>query len=565
MTQTNQATQLILHALQVAQEELTETLRTLRTDGTHYALLADTDEQLPLRSIRFRKHRDVLHRVALNAYVDMESVLLALERVCHPVLDQRPDAEAVERISRFMQDVCRRIEDIVPDLRARLDTPLAAELCDFTCPLSPRAKALCADWQRYAAAARKAEQPLSFSAVSHMSPAFQKAAGGLFGAVDKADVGDAVTQLKDVTLMSWADPFYPQRSAPDHVLAAADAALKNSGGHYTAPIGNRDLKEAIARRLAKYNGLTVQPQRNILITPGSDSGLFFAMLPFVRPGVDVMTVDPSYPNNVQNTEILGGRVISVPVFPEDGFQIRIEEFERRITPATRLVVLTNPNNPTTTVYRRENLEALADFVIRHDLILVVDQAFEQPVFDGIEMVTAAALPGMWERTLTVCSLSKGFGMSGFRVGYIVACEQIMDKLYGTAVSVLGTANTAAQFAAIAALEDDAFVQEFSEIHRRRRDMAVQALGGIPGVILYPTECGYLSWVDVSALGTDAEVADYLLHHAKVSVNTGSPYGSRGAGHLRIVHSVLGDDAALADALSRIRKALLQLSAEKLEQ
>ena len=396
-----------------------------------------------------------------------------------------------------------------------------------------------------------------------MIPAFQKAEGGLFSAVAKADVGDAVTQLGDVTLMCWADPFYPNPAIPPHVAQAViDAVQSGEAGHYTPPIGNRALKVEIAKRLKSYNGLEVDPFRNILITPGSDSGLFFAMLPFIEKGDEVMIVDPSYPNNFQNTEILGGVPVSVPVYAENGFQLDVAEFERRVTPKTKMVVLTNPNNPTTAVYRRKNLEELAQFIIRHDLVLVVDQAFEEPVFDGLEMVTMAALPGMWERTVTVFSLSKGMGLSGFRVGYLVADDAIMDKLYGCTVTVLGASSTSSQQGAIAALQDSSFMEAYAEVHLRRRDMVYKALSGIPGVTIFRSESGFLSWVNVSALGSEAEVVDYLLKEARVSVNVGTPYGSQGKGYIRIVHGVLGSEEDLQAVLDRMRQALLKLSREK---
>ena len=399
--------------------------------------------------------------------------------------------------------------------------------------------------------------------IEKMIPAFAKAQGGLFGSVAKADVGDAVTKMGDVTLMSWADPFYPDRSTPEHVVRAAVRALEEGpGGHYTPPVGSADLKEAIAKRFTRRYGLKLEPQRNILITPGSDSGLFFAILPFLNPGDEVLVPDPSYPNNAQDVEILGGKVVRVPLKAEHGFQPQPEEFEARITERTKMVILTNPNNPTTTVIRRENLEAMCRIIVKHDLVLVVDQAFEEPVYDGVEMVAAATLPGMWERTLTVCSLSKGMGLSGYRVGYIITNDQIMDKLYGCTVAVLGAPNTAAQYGAIAALEDDSFMEDITRRLTERRDLVYRTLSGIPGVTIFKSESGFLSWLDVSRLGTDAEVADYLLQHARVSVNVGTPYGPEGAGHLRIVHGVLGADDKLEDCLNRIAAALRQLAAEK---
>jgi len=306
----------------------------------------------------------------------------------------------------------------------------------------------------------------------------------------------------------------------------------------------------------------VVPDRNIIITPGSDSGLFFAMLPFIHDGDEVMIIDPSYPNNYQNTEIMGGVAVTIPVYAESGYQFKIEDFEAKVTDKTKMIVLTNPNNPTTTVYRREKLEQLAEFAVKHDLIVVVDQAFEQPVFDDIEMVTIAALPGMWERTVTVFSISKGMGLSGLRVGYIVADDRIMDKMYGVAVSVIGATSTSAQMGAIAAMKDDSFMEKYFELFDQRRRIVYDNLHDIPGVSMQLSESGFLSWLDISALGTESEVMSYLNENALVSINSGAPYGEQGKGHIRIVHGVFASNEALERAILRMREALLTLAKEK---
>lgn len=400
--------------------------------------------------------------------------------------------------------------------------------------------------------------------IDKMTPAFQKAEGGLFSTVEKADVGDAVLKMDErgVALMVWADPFYPEPSIPRHVAEAMIESI-NSGfaSHYTAPIGNNELKAEIARKLKRVNGIDVDPKRNILITPGSDAGLFFAMLPFIDKGDEIMIIDPSYPNNFQNAEILGGKVVPIPVYAEDGYQFRIEEFEKRLTPKTKMIVLTNPNNPTAVVYRRENLMRLADFAVKNDLVVIVDQAFEQPCFDGIEMVSVAALPGMWERTVSIFSLSKGMGLSGLRVGYIVADDRIIDKMYGTAVTVIGATNTSAQAGAIAALRDDSFMEAYFQSFDRRRKMVYELLHDVPGVSMSISESGFLSWVDVSRLGTESEIMSYLNEEALVAINSGAFYGDEGRGHIRIVHGVFNEEQ-LREAIMRMRKALIKLADKK---
>ncbi len=396
-----------------------------------------------------------------------------------------------------------------------------------------------------------------------MIPAFRKAEGGLFTAVEKADVGSAYQEMEKqgVALMGWADPFMPDASMPKHVeQALIDAIRHPSAPHYTAPIGSSQLKAKIAEKLKTKNHLLVDPEGNILITPGSDSGLYFAILPFIEDGDEVLIPSPSYPNNTLNIEIMGGRVVPVPLRPETGYQLEAELLEQSVSEKTKMIVLTHPNNPTTTVYNRQSLEILRDFVIRHDLILVCDQAFEDFCYEN-EMITPAAMDGMFERTVTVFSFSKGMGLSGLRVGYLVCGDEIMDSLYANAVSVLGATNTACQKALIAALEDPSFMQEFERAFDIRRQAAEKILNSIPNVHADLPQSGFLCWVDVSRLGDSSQIVQYLVKHAQVAVNDGKNYGPGGEGHLRIVLGVYRDDAKVIAALERIKAALIQWQEE----
>ncbi len=391
-----------------------------------------------------------------------------------------------------------------------------------------------------------------------MIPAFATAEGGLFSTVEKADVGSSYQELErqGVALMGWADPFMPDTSLPSHIEKALEAAIHDvSAPHYTAPIGNPELKRAIARKLEEQNGLSVNPERNILITPGSDSGLYFATLPFINEGDEVIIPSPSYPNNFLNVRIMGGVVVPLELDAEEAFQLSREALEARLTPRTKMVLLTHPNNPTTTVFNRASLEALAAFVIEHDLVLVVDQAFEDFTFEH-EMITPAALPGMFERTISVFSFSKGMGLSGLRVGYIVCDDQVMDTMFANAVSVIGATSTAAQHAVLAAFDDTSFMRDFEEAYELRRHDAYNILNDVPGASLMLPESGFLCWLDVSQLGDSSDIVNYLLREAKVSVNDGKNYGPGGAGHLRIVLGVYRDNQRVHDALMRIHDALI---------
>ena len=398
-----------------------------------------------------------------------------------------------------------------------------------------------------------------------MTPSFAGLNGGLFSSVQKADVGDGAGRLieRGVDIMAWADPFFPDPSLPASVEHAMTTALaEGTPSHYSMPVGRADLRQALARRLSRRMGREIDAGRNILVTPGSDAGLLYAMMPFIGPGDEVLVPEPTYPNNLLNPELLGGTTVSVPLSPEDNYQLSIPELETRITDRSKMVLLCHPNNPTTTVYRRETLEALAEVVIRHNLVLVCDQAFEDHVYDDIEFVSPATLDGMWERTVTVGSISKGYGLSGLRIGHICTSDHVMDVLYGAAVNVIGAASTASSIGATAALEDPEILPEIRRRLDARRRLMVEILGSIPGVRMQAPESGILAWLDVSALGRSAEIVDYLLAEANVLVNPGDQYGAHGEGWIRLEFAVFADDRRAEAAFLRIRDALSARAVQK---
>lgn len=400
---------------------------------------------------------------------------------------------------------------------------------------------------------------------SKMRKTFAKLDGGLFSTAQKADVGDVAARMEaaGVAMMSWADPFMPDPAIPQSVMDAAIEALKTGfPAHYTMPIGSPDLKKLIADRIERKYGFRLNPSRNIIINPGSDNGLLFAMMPWINPGDEVMVHDPSYASNFLNPELLGGVTVKVPTFPEDGYHIRIEEYEKRVTDKTKMVLLTNPNNPTGVSYTREELEQLAAFCVKHDLICVCDQAFEDTVFPENEMVCISQLEGMWERTVTVCSVSKGMALSGFRVGWTYASDVIMDVYFACAVNIQGATSTLAQLAVMPAFRDDSFIREYMVKYDNRRKYAYKLFNSIPGISLRMPEAGFFVWIDVSQLGDSSEITQLLVDEARVSVNDGKFYGDMGNGHLRMIDGCFWEDADSYAAMDRMAETFRKLAHKK---
>ena len=390
-----------------------------------------------------------------------------------------------------------------------------------------------------------------------MNPDFAVLKGGLFSNFKRLEE-------QGVTLMGWADPFTPDPAIPDHIKEATIRAIERGNSHYTLPPGDFELREVIAKKLKDYNKLDVDPYKEIVVTPGSDTGLYYAICPFIEPQKkdEVLIADPSYPGNYKDVKLIGGIPIRVPLKDKNEYQIEVEEFAKRITPNTKMILLTHPNNPTTTVYNKKNLEDLAKLAIEEDLLVIVDQAFEDVIFDNREFVTLASLEGMWERTITVFSISKGMGLSGYRIGYIAACEDAMEVFYGGAVNILGAANTAATAGAIAGFRDYSFIKDYKRIYDRRRKIAYEIFNSIPGVSCLMPESGFLAWVNISKLGNSNEIVQYLIEKAKVGVNPGNEYGELGEGYFRIVIGAFREDDKLIEALNRVKVSLTKLAKER---
>lgn len=393
----------------------------------------------------------------------------------------------------------------------------------------------------------------------HIREAFNTVSGGLFDKVIKADVGEGAGKIIESggTILAWADPDFPDPAMPESVKKALMESVElGVSSHYVMPIGPRELREAIANKVARQTGLSLDPSRNIIVTPGSDSGLFYAMYPFLEKGDEVLVPTPTYPNNLVNVSLMGAKAIQVPTSKDDNYQIRKADLEKHLTPQTKMLAICHPNNPTAVVYREDSIKEICEFVIENDLILVCDQAFEDIIFDGIKFIAPASIEGMLDRTVTVCSMSKGYGLSGLRIGYIYTSDKLIDKYYGAAVNILGAPSHLSCAGAIAALNDDSIIQERAARLERRRDIVSEIFNSIPGVTCNKPESGILQWLDVDAVGNGEDLTQFVLKDQNVLVNPGGQYGKGFEGHLRLIYGCFRDDEKLFEACERVKNGII---------
>ena len=350
----------------------------------------------------------------------------------------------------------------------------------------------------------------------------------------------------------------PDFDTPSHVREAAAAALAAGETHYTSNYGIFPLREAIARKLDRENGLRYDPDREIIVTNGATEAIQLAMTALVSPGDEVLVPEPSWPNYRNISCLLGATPMAVPLREENGFEIDPADVAARLTPRTRLLVLVSPQNPTGAVISAATQARLAEIVTRHGLYVLSDEIYEKLVYGDARHASFAAQPGMLARTVTVNGFSKAFAMCGWRLGYLAAPEAIVSPMVKIREYMTSCPVSFAQFGAIAALEGPqepvaAMAREFA----RRRDLVVEGLNDIPGVTCRPPLGAFYAFPNVKALGRgEVEIASYLLERASVAVVPGSAFGADGAGYLRLSYASSYDN--LVEALRRMKEALARL-------
>ncbi|MBN9047093.1 MAG: pyridoxal phosphate-dependent aminotransferase [Rhizobiales bacterium] len=354
-------------------------------------------------------------------------------------------------------------------------------------------------------------------------------------------------------------------ATPAHICEAGIAAIRAGDTKYTAVSGTAALKAAIVRKFERENGLYYAPSQ-IIAGTGAKQLIFNAFLATLSEGDEVIVPAPywvSYPDMIR---LAGARPVVLPCRAEDGWKVTAEALAGALTPRTRWVILNSPNNPTGAVYGRAEFARLEAILADHDALVMADDIYEHIVHDGSFIAPAAAMPRLSERVLTVNGVSKGYSMTGWRLGYAGGPEWLiraMDVLQSQSTS---NPSTIAQAATIAALDGGlSFLDDWKETLLSRRACVLSAIAAIPGLSALPTPGAFYVFADCSGLfgrktpedavlSSDLDVAGYLLESAHVGMVHGSAFGM--PGHLRIAYAI--DDGRLAEALSRVAAALDRL-------
>lgn len=344
----------------------------------------------------------------------------------------------------------------------------------------------------------------------------------------------------------------PDFTTPWHIREASFYSLEKGYTTYTSNKGLPELRKAISKYLLKYE-VEYNPDEEIMVTIGVSEGVDLALRVLLEAGDEVLIPDPSYVSYSPLVNLAGGVAVPLKTSCENAFKITVEDLEAAITDKTKVLVLTFPNNPTGAILTKTELEALAQVIIRHDLVVISDEIYSELTYVGTH-TSVASLPGMWERTILMNGFSKAFAMTGWRIGYCCGPENVITMMNRIHQYSILCAPVMGQLAAIEALEHgEKEMKKMVSSYNYRRNSMVNGFNKIGLKCALPQGAFYaFPSIEATGLSSD-EFAEKLLVAEKVAVVPGTAFGQMGQGFIRCCYAA--SQADINEAIKRIDRFL----------
>ena len=364
---------------------------------------------------------------------------------------------------------------------------------------------------------------------------------------------DIVSEMPDAISLGVGEPDF---DTPWNVREEGIYSLEKGRTFYTSNAGLLELRQAICDYTDRRFHVAYNPKNEVLLTVGGSEGIDVALRAMLNPGDEVIIPEPCFVSYVPCVELADGVPVTISLKNENQFRLTAEELEEAITDRTKIVMLSYPNNPTGAVMEREDLEAVAEVVIRHDLYVISDEIYAELTYNSGH-VSIASLPGMRERTVVINGFSKAFAMTGWRLGYAMAPAMLMEQMTKIHQYAIMCAPTTSQYAAIAALRDcDRDVERMREAYDQRRRYLLNEFKEM-GLACFEPYGAFYMFPCIKEFGmTSEEFATKLLNAKKVAVVPGSAFGECGEGFLRISYAYSLEE--LKVAIGRIKEFIEEL-------
>jgi len=370
-------------------------------------------------------------------------------------------------------------------------------------------------------------------------------------------IGEART-YDDVIVMGRGDPDF---DTPEHIVAAAKEAMVNHYADDVPPPGLLALRQAIAARVKRVNGIEVNPETEVVVTNGGQEALFLMVLAVIAPGDEMIVPEPNYNTYNDSLDFAGGIKVEVPTYADADFRADPEAVRRAVTDKTRALLLVSPNNPAASVISPDDMQAMLHIAQEHDLMILADDIYDLFVYDDFQHVSPASLPGGKERTLTLNALSKAYAMTGWRLGWIVGPADLMARVTELKAAVSGGTSVVSQYAGIAALTGPQQpVAMMAAAYQRRRRLVLDALDAM-GMSYGMPQGGQFVFADIGFTGMDsAEVAQRMLTDQHILAYPGSAFSKDRKNYLRM--TFLQPEDTLKEGLERMKIAMRNIMSEK---
>ena len=370
---------------------------------------------------------------------------------------------------------------------------------------------------------------------------------------------DLVTEMNDPEVISLG-VGEPDFDTPWHIREEGIYSLERGRTFYTSKSGLKDLRNEISAYLKRRCQVEYDPEKEIMVTVGGSEAIDIGLRAVLNPGEEVIIPQPSYVSYEPCTILAGGTPVIINLQEKNEFRLTKEELLEAITPKTKVLILPFPNNPTGSVMRREDLEAIAEVCIEKDILVMSDEIYSELTY-GAEHVTIASLPGMRERTILINGFSKAYAMTGWRLGYACAPKIILEQMLKIHQFAIMCAPTTSQYAAVEALKNgDKDVKQMKESYNQRRRFLVHTFRKM-GLKCFEPFGAFYVFPSIKELGmTSDEFAMELLKREKVAVVPGTAFGSCGEGFLRISYAYSLEE--LKHATDRLARFVEEIRKEK---
>jgi aspartate/methionine/tyrosine aminotransferase len=344
----------------------------------------------------------------------------------------------------------------------------------------------------------------------------------------------------------------PDFSTPSNVTQAAIKALTDGKTHYTSSWGDLEFREAI--RLATYNSRHFMPDLNqVLVLPGANIGIFYAIFCLCDPGTEVLVPDPGFATYYSSIKMCGATPICVPLREEHEFRMQVDDVRNLITDKTRLLIINSPNNPTGAVMTEQELKDIYDLCVEKDIYLYSDEIYSRMIYDDYKFTSPSQYDQCKSHVILSNGFSKAFAMTGWRLGTLVGPPEVMERM---AMLLQTTSSCVSPFIQIAGTEairgsQDAVHKMMME-YKERRDILVEGLNKIPGITCKTPGGAFYVFPDITGTGlTDVEVCEQLMDEVGVVTVPGSCFGEHGSGHIRLCYAI--DKYSIMSALELINE------------